>query len=176
MATTMTRTRGTVSRDRFMIGVMGGIGAVIALFYLGTIVRFLYPKNAGATPPLKLKLSADGVTEPRSGSYHAFKKGVAGPVFYPMTEDRSVVVGIFVEKKDAAGALTAGNLRVAEQTCTHLGCPVAWVALDNLYECPCHGSEFNRDLSVHHGPALKPLMEHKFTLDGDALTIRERTA
>jgi Rieske Fe-S protein len=176
MAAAVTHLHGTVNRNRFMLGVMGGIGAVIGLFYLGSIVRYLYPKAGGDTPPLNVKLAADGVTDTQSGGYHSFKNGVAGPIIYPMSEDQSVVVGVFVEKKAVAGPLSATNLMVVEQTCTHLGCPVAWTPADNLFECPCHGSAFNRDASVHRGPALLPLMQHEFTLAGDTLTIGKRTA
>ncbi len=176
MATATMHIPGTVSRHRFMVGVMGGIGAVIAFVYLGLIVRYLYPKAGGTTPPLKVKLTAGGVSDPQSGGYHPFANGVAGPIMYPMTEDRSVVVGVFVEKKDATGPLSPANLRVIEQTCTHLGCPVAWAPADNLFECPCHGSQFYRDAAVHRGPALKPLMQHDFSFAGDTLTIRERKA
>jgi Rieske Fe-S protein len=163
-----------ISRARFMVWTIGLMSGAIALAYAGIILRYLYPKNAEDTPPLPLKVAADGVTDPVTGLHHTFANGVAGPLYYPMSGDRSVVVGVFVEKKDAAGPLMAGNLLVAEQTCTHLGCPVAWVPGDDKYECPCHGSQFHRDLSVAHGPAQRPLVHHEFTLAGDTLTILKR--
>jgi cytochrome b6-f complex iron-sulfur subunit len=27
--------------------------------------------------------------------------------------------------------------------CTHLGCVVPWVAAENKFKCPCHGSQYN---------------------------------
>jgi Rieske Fe-S protein len=95
------------------------------------------------------------------------------------------VVGVFVEKKEANGPLTAGNLRMVEQTCTHLGCPVIWNGAADpqagggalgRFQCPCHGSQFHRDLSVAHGPANDPLFRHDFTLSGSTLTILGRRA
>jgi len=174
MATVAEQRGGAISRHRFMVWTIGFISATISLAYLGTIVRYLYPKNAGNTPPMKAKLTPGGVIDPHSGGLHRFENGVAGPLMYPMTEDSSVVVGVFVEKKDPSGPLTAQNLLIAEQTCTHLGCPVNWVPGDNKYECPCHGSQFRRDLSVAHGPALRPLMHHEFALEGETLTIGKR--
>jgi Rieske Fe-S protein len=99
---------------------------------------------------------------------------VAGPFYYPVVPNTSVVVGMFVEQIVPDGRLTADNLRVVEQTCTHLGCPVNWVPADNRFECPCHGSQFRRDLSVYHGPAPRPLYEHEFILKGDIMTILKR--
>ena len=174
MATNGAQQRGAIGRDRFMIGAIGLVGGVIGLVYLGAIARYLYPKGGNATPPLRVRIDDAGAFHPESGTLLPFLKGIAGPINYPETADRSVVVGVFVKKKDPSGPLTAENLLVAEQTCTHLGCPVAWAPQDDLFECPCHGSEFYRDLSVKRGPAGRPLMHHSFTLEGDTLTILGR--
>jgi Rieske Fe-S protein len=163
----------TVSRNRFMIGVLGGIGTVIGVVYVGAILRYLYPASGSDTPPLPVTLGSDGVT-PQGGSLLPWDRGVAGPFYYPTVPDKSVVVGMFVEQKVPNGDLSASNLRAVEQTCTHLGCPVAWVATDNRFECPCHGSQFYRDLKVYHGPAPIPLHEHEFTLHGNVMTILKR--
>src|SRR5690348_10576987 len=173
MAVTSAPSPGTVSRNRFMLGVMGGIGAVIGVVYIGALLKYLYPEGGSNTPPLPVKLADTGVT-PEGASELPWNKGVAGPFYYPTVPNKSVVVGMFVEQKVPNGQLTADNLRAVEQTCTHLGCPVNWVATDNRFECPCHGSQFNRDLSVYHGPAPDPLHEHEFTLKGDTMTILKR--
>jgi nitrate reductase gamma subunit len=36
--------------------------------------------------------------------------------------------------------------------CTHLGCPVRWIASANLFMCPCHGGVFYKDGRVASGP------------------------
>jgi len=41
--------------------------------------------------------------------------------------------------------------------CTHLGCPVRWLAKANLFMCPCHGGVFYADGQVASGPPPKPL-------------------
>lgn len=41
--------------------------------------------------------------------------------------------------------------------CTHLGCPVRWLAEANLFMCPCHGGVFYADGQVASGPPPKPL-------------------
>lgn len=164
---------GAITRKRFMLGVLGGAGAAIGLVYIGVILRYLYPASGNATPPLDVQLGADGVTPP-GGPTLLWRFGVAGPFYYPLTPDMSVVVGMFVEQKVPNGDLSAANLRAVEQTCTHLGCPVNWVPGDNRFECPCHGSQFNRNLSVYHGPAARPLWQHEFTLAGAVMTIRQR--
>lgn len=180
MAVRAAPTPGMISRNRFMTAVFGGITALIGLIYIGFIIRYLYPKGGSDTPPLPVKLGADGVT-PEGGSLLPWSNGVAGPFYYPTVANKSVVVGMYVAQITANGDLSAGNLRAVEQTCTHLGCPVAWVPTptnptepSGRFECPCHGSQFHRNLSVAHGPAAAPLHEHEFTLAGDTMTILKR--
>jgi Rieske Fe-S protein len=173
MPATSSKFSETISRNGFMIGVTAGITTVIGAFYVGLVLKYLYPANATDTPPLPIKLSGSGIT-PVGASELPWIRGVAGPFYYPTVRDKSVVVGMFVEQKVSTGQLTRDNLRAVEQTCTHLGCPVNWVPADNRFECPCHGSQFNRNLSVYHGPAAKPLWEHRFILQNDNMTILGR--
>lgn len=41
--------------------------------------------------------------------------------------------------------------------CTHLGCPIRWLAGANLFMCPCHGGVFYANGQVASGPPPKPL-------------------
>jgi menaquinol-cytochrome c reductase iron-sulfur subunit len=44
--------------------------------------------------------------------------------------------------------------------CTHLGCPVRWVATAKLFLCPCHGGVYYPDGSRAAGPPPKPLPQY----------------
>ncbi len=44
--------------------------------------------------------------------------------------------------------------------CTHLGCPVRWLADAELFMCPCHGGVYYRDGAVAAGPPPKPLVQY----------------
>jgi cytochrome b6-f complex iron-sulfur subunit len=57
--------------------------------------------------------------------------------------------------------------------CTHLGCIVK--ANPNGFECPCHGSGFQKDGAVVKGPAPKPLPWLKVTKSGSGYTIDEES-
>ena len=51
----------------------------------------------------------------------------------------------------------AGILHAVSAACTHLGCLVRWNPAERSWDCPCHGSRFDVDGRVLHGPAVRDL-------------------
>lgn len=41
--------------------------------------------------------------------------------------------------------------------CVHLGCLYAWQTVTNRFECPCHGSKYQKDGTYIEGPAPRSL-------------------
>ncbi len=52
---------------------------------------------------------------------------------------------------------TAKGVFAMSAVCTHLGCITRYLSDENVIACPCHGSRFELDGSVAHGPAPRPL-------------------
>ena len=51
----------------------------------------------------------------------------------------------------------AGGVFALSAVCTHLGCITRYLSNENAIACPCHGSRFDLDGNVTHGPAPHPL-------------------
>jgi cytochrome b6-f complex iron-sulfur subunit len=51
-----------------------------------------------------------------------------------------------------------GGIIAAYRKCTHLGCTVPFNAAKDFFECPCHGSRYDKNTAVVlKSPAPKPL-------------------
>jgi cytochrome b6-f complex iron-sulfur subunit len=57
------------------------------------------------------------------------------------------------------------------QKCVHLGCRVPWCQTSQWFECPCHGSKYNRVGEKKGGPAPRGLDQFPIEVEGDAVTI-----
>jgi glycine/D-amino acid oxidase-like deaminating enzyme/nitrite reductase/ring-hydroxylating ferredoxin subunit len=64
-------------------------------------------------------------------------------------------------KKVAAYRDENGKVFLRSAICTHLGCIVRWNSAEKTWDCPCHGSRFKIDGTIHSGPAESPLAEAK---------------
>jgi cytochrome b6-f complex iron-sulfur subunit len=60
-------------------------------------------------------------------------------------------------------------------TCTHLGCTVRWLAANNQFNCPCHGSKFYQDGINFAGPAPRALDRVKITRADDGQVILDKS-
>lgn len=58
--------------------------------------------------------------------------------------------------------------------CTHLGCTPRWVASDEKFKCPCHGSGFHKDGINFEGPTPRPLERLKITFADDGQILVDR--
>ena len=88
-------------------------------------------------------------------------------------DTQSRVAGIDDIAPGQGGVLVCGKQKIAvwkddngvphalSAACTHEGCTVTWNNADRTWDCPCHGSMFEADGRVRHGPAVEPLAPKK---------------
>ncbi|MCB1214794.1 MAG: Rieske 2Fe-2S domain-containing protein [Deltaproteobacteria bacterium] len=89
------------------------------------------------------------------------------PVFEAGTPEDYLVGEVSEKYKDSNGVWIIrekGGMYALLAVCTHLGCTPRWLASDNKFKCPCHGSGFKRSGINFEGPAPRPLERLKITL------------
>jgi len=57
------------------------------------------------------------------------------------------------------------------QKCPHLGCRVPQCLSSQWFECPCHGSQYNRVGEKRGGPAPRGMDRFAFTVSGGTVTV-----
>ena len=63
----------------------------------------------------------------------------------------------FNKEKKAYVIGTSGGVYALSAVCTHLGCITRFKSDERAIACPCHGSRFDLEGNVTHGPAPRPL-------------------
>jgi cytochrome b6-f complex iron-sulfur subunit len=62
-----------------------------------------------------------------------------------------------------------------QSVCTHLGCPPNWLANEQKFKCPCHGSGFYISGINFEGPAPRPLERFKVSLADDGQIVVDKS-
>jgi cytochrome b6-f complex iron-sulfur subunit len=57
------------------------------------------------------------------------------------------------------------------QKCVHLGCRVPWCQTSQWFECPCHGSQYNRVGEKKGGPAPRGLDRFPVSVEGNRISV-----
>jgi menaquinol-cytochrome c reductase iron-sulfur subunit len=70
-------------------------------------------------------------------------------------------------RRDSAEKFTAFSVH-----CTHMGCPVRWLADPELFMCPCHGGVYYKDGAVAAGPPPHPLFRLEVRLNNGVVEIK----
>ena len=79
--------------------------------------------------------------------------------------------GAVIEIPAARSYLTRldGEVVALSHKCTHLGCKVPFCDSSGQFECPCHGSIFNRVGEFRGGPAPRGMDRHPVEVGADGL-------
>lgn len=59
------------------------------------------------------------------------------------------------------------TFKATSMICTHQGCTVSWANSSQQFQCPCHGSKFDKDGKVIQGPATKDLLTYRTEYKSD---------
>ena len=136
---------------------MAGILTAFAVTGVLPILVYIWP-----APPKGQKKGP--ITIPLATPLDQLQNGTATRILAPTSPNSAFIMadgGGDNAKGDLAfGAFVVkngGNVEVFAQNCSHLGCSISFNQTAGSFDCPCHGSRFNLDGSVLHGPAQAPL-------------------
>jgi cytochrome b6-f complex iron-sulfur subunit len=143
--------RGEVSRR----GFLSTLGFGWALFTgamaagLGAMGRFMFP-NVLFEPPQE------------------FKAGFPDDFAVDQVDERfKAAYGVWIVREPT-------GFYALSTTCTHLGCTPNWLAADEKFKCPCHGSGFVKTGINIEGPAPRPLERYKIVLAEDGQILIDK--
>ncbi len=135
--------------NRSIVSMFGlaltGFGmAVIAQLWPRPTAGFGAKINVGRISDIKANVAA-------GGGFYYFPEGRMWITEYPPSAVQKAETAYSFYSK-VEGGLQAGVVALF-QTCPHLGCRVPECATSQWFECPCHGSQYNRVGEKKGGPA-----------------------
>ena len=137
-------------------------------------VAFLWPKLGGG---FGSKVNAGKLTDIKTSI-----RGAKG--FYYLAEGRTWITeypptGLDKAKAVYSSALIPGmqaGITALYQKCPHLGCRVPECTSSQWFECPCHGSQYNRNGEKKGGPAPRGMDRFPVTITPDGSVIIDTAA
>ena len=152
-----------VSRRGFVLGslFLSWIAIAWTTFTAGVVamttmtVRFMFP-NVLAEPPSTIKIGLPTNYDPES------------------VDDRfKAEWGFWVVR--SARFNGQDIIYIIQSVCTHLGCPPNWLASEQKFKCPCHGSGFYITGINFEGPAPRPLERFKVVVADDGQLMVDKS-
>ena len=144
-----------LTRRNFIVWALAGLLGVIVAAITAPLLVYLYPaKSAGSTvTPVRVPLATPLDAIPEGG---AVQFNAPAKTALVMADGGGVNAG---GNFTYGGYLTriGGRLHALAITCPHLGCSYGLDTGGKRFLCPCHGSIFNLEGQVLHGPAVNPL-------------------
>lgn len=158
-----------VARRQFMNrGIVAGFGLGIGVFAPAALA-FLWPQG---TSGFGNKISVGKVTElkasiQQNGGFLYYPEGRMWITEYPA---RSLDNAKKVYSPSELAGMEAG-LVALYQKCVHLGCRVPACLTSQWFECPCHGSQYNRVGEKKGGPAPRGLDRFAMAVEGGTFSV-----
>ena len=143
---------------RQWLGLAWGAFSAASAAALAATGRFMFP-NVLNEPPQQ------------------FKAGLPTEYGYGVDERWKDKFGIWIVKTADDDIIHESGFYALITVCTHLGCTPNYLAAENKFKCPCHGSGFRLSGINFEGPAPRPLERAAISLadDGQLLIDKGRT-
>jgi cytochrome b6-f complex iron-sulfur subunit len=136
--------------------VLGWVAFTLGMVELTVMLtRFMFP-NVLAEPPSTVKIGLPTEYEPEA-----------------VNERFKAEWGFWIVR--SARYNGQDIIYAIQSVCTHLGCPPNWLAGEQKFKCPCHGSGFYISGINFEGPAPRPLERFKLALADDGQLVVDKS-
>jgi menaquinol-cytochrome c reductase iron-sulfur subunit len=150
----------SLTRRQFFITLSLGLGGLAAAVASVPVIGFLFAPFINQ-PPKEWRAV---------GRVDAFEIGKTAQVTFrnaaPLAWDGVTGETAAWLRRDGDQEFTAFSVN-----CTHLGCPVRWLADAELFMCPCHGGVYYNDGTVAAGPPPLPLPKYPVRIQDGQVEI-----
>ncbi len=153
-----------VTRRQFLNRSIVGFMVFSLSAFGASVIAFLWPTSSGG---FGSKINVGNVDDVKA-------RITANDNFLYVPEGRMWVTQYPVDKLPKAQKVYSAPILVGMaqglvalwQTCPHLGCRVPNCATSQWFECPCHGSQYNRVGEKRGGPAPRGMDRFGVEIDG----------
>jgi cytochrome b6-f complex iron-sulfur subunit len=153
-------------RDFFRRSLLASIGLFSAEFGLASIA-FVWPNlRGGFGSVVDVGLAPDAIKQQIEQDNQPFYYGAGR--FYLVSYEGEGVDTLYE-------GLVSEGLMALYQKCVHLGCRVPWCVQSQWFECPCHGSKYNRVGEKKGGPAPRGMDRFPVDVSGEQVVINTAT-
>jgi cytochrome b6-f complex iron-sulfur subunit len=155
-----------VTRRAFFRRALGASFGLAMLEGLGlTSLAMLWPNlSGGFGGDITLSDSVDTIKEQIRSTKQPY---YYGPGRFYLIEYDGKDDGLYTKDE-----LVADGLMALYQRCVHLGCRVPFCDTSQWFECPCHGSKYNKAGEYRAGPAPRGLDRFPLTVADGILTVK----
>jgi len=160
---------GVTRRQFFNRSILAGSGLGLGAFGIAALA-FLWPSASGGfggKVVVGSEADAKDAFDNKIPYYNAAAKTYI--VAYPK-DDIAKAKKITAYTAPIIAGMEAGYVALY-QKCVHLGCRVPWCSSSQWFECPCHGSKYNRVGEKQGGPAPRGLDRFVLSVSGGNITV-----
>jgi cytochrome b6-f complex iron-sulfur subunit len=158
---------GITRRQFFNRGILTGLG-IFAAGMGAAMLGFLWPSSAGGFGA-KITVGTEDDAKQQFDKKLPFYNAGARTYIQPYPKDDVAKAKAVYDPRIVAG-MEKGYVALY-QKCVHLGCRVPWCETSQWFECPCHGSKYNRVGEKKGGPAPRGLDRFPLEVSGGSITV-----
>jgi cytochrome b6-f complex iron-sulfur subunit len=158
---------GLTRRQFFNRGILAGLG-IFAAGMGAAMLGFLWPGAAGGFGA-KIVVGTEDDVKQQVDKKQPFYNAAARTYIQPYPKEDLAKAKKVYDPRIVAGM--AQGYVALYQKCVHLGCRVPWCESSQWFECPCHGSKYNRVGEKKGGPAPRGLDRFVLQVSGGSITV-----